>query len=214
MFRFKELSLLFSSKILNTKNVNWDLSTITNTNKKWWLKTSAPSQTTYNSFLLGFRWVCPVIRPWPEFSMHYQKHHRQIVMGRASESRAWTSMSFERSSPGGPEPRPFQKKLSTSRARASLTSLIWVNFKIISYQNYAIQKWIVLFSKISQEFQVLNGIRNHKIVSKYFFKKISNTFGLNIANLSSFYDRLLCPGPLPGTILFWPRARASPSLGP
>ena len=135
-------------------------------------------------------------------------------MGRASESRARTSTSFERSSPGGPEPRPFQKKSSTSRARVSLTSLIWVNFKIISYQNYAIQKWIALFSKISQEFQVLNGIRNHKMVSKYFFKKISNTFGLNIANLSSFYDRLSCPGPLPGTLLFWPRARASPSLGP
>ena len=134
-------------------------------------------------------------------------------MGRASESRARTSTSFERSSPGGPEPRPFQKKSSTSRARASLTSLIWANFKIISYQNYAIQKWIALFSKISQEFQVLNGIRNHKMVSKYFFKKISNTFGLNIANLSSFYDRLLCPGPLPSTLLFWPRARAS-RLGP
>ena len=116
-------------------------------------------------------------------------------MGRASKSRARSSTSFEKSSPGGPEPRPFQKKSSTSRARASLTSLIWVNFKIISYQNYAIQKWIALFSKISQEFQVLNGIRNHKMVSKYFFKKISNTFGLNIANLSSFYDRLLCLGP-------------------
>ena len=133
-------------------------------------------------------------------------------MGRASKSRARSSTSFEKSSPGGPKPRPFQKKSSTSRARASLTSLIWVNFKIISYQNYAIQKWIVLFSKISQEFQVLNGIRNHKMVSKYFFKKISNTFGLNIANLSSFYDRLLCPGPLPGTLLFWPWAGASRAL--
>ena len=133
-------------------------------------------------------------------------------MGRASKSRARSSTSFEKSSPGGPEPRPFQKKSSTSRARTSLTSLIWVNFKIISYQNYAIQKWIALFSKISQEFQVLNGIRNHKMVSKYFFKKISNTFGLNIANLSSFYDKFLCPGPLPGTLLFWPWAGASRAL--
>ena len=49
---------------------------------------------------------------------------------------------------------------------------------------------------------------------KIFFEKISNIFGLNLANLSSFHDRLLCLGPLPGPLLFCPRARASPSLGP
>ena len=48
------------------------------------------------------------------------------------------------------------------------------------------------------------------MVWKYFLKKIFNIFGLNIANLSSFYDSLLCLGPLPGTLLFWLRARASP----
>ena len=65
------------------------------------------------------------------------------------------------------------------------------------FQNYFISKlcYRIVFSKINQEFQVLNEIRNHKMVSKYFF-------GLNIANLSSLYDRLLCPGPLPGTLLF------------
>ena len=34
-------------------------------------------------------------------------------------------------------------------------------------------------------------------------------FGLNIDNLSSFYDTLLCLGPLPGTLPFYPRAQVS-----
>ena len=49
---------------------------------------------------------------------------------------------------------------------------------------------------------------------KISFEKISYIFGHNLANLGSFYDRLLFLGPLPGTLLFWPRARASPSLDP
>ena len=46
-----------------------------------------------------------------------------VVMGRAYESRARAGTGFKRSSPGGPGPRPFQKKSSTGRARAGLTGL-------------------------------------------------------------------------------------------
>ena len=37
---------------------------------------------------------------------------------------------------------------------------------------------------------------------KISFEKIYNIFGHNLANLGSFYNRLLFIGPLPGTLLF------------
>ena len=51
------------------------------------------------------------------------KRYIGVVMGRAYESRARAGTGFKRSSPGGPGPRPFQKKSSTGRARAGLTGL-------------------------------------------------------------------------------------------
>ena len=46
---------------------------------------------------------------------------------------------------------------------------------------------------------------------KIFFEKMSNIFGLNLANFGSFYDRLLCLGPLPGTLfLTWSLSELKP----